>query len=59
MHLDSFYVSEHTHTQKKMYLYWYLNINKSHQQMLKQAESVCEKNIIFGYCCKGTSGVEK
>lgn len=27
--------------------------------MLKQTEIDCEKNIIFGYCCKGTISVKK
>lgn len=27
--------------------------------MLKQPEIDCDKNIIFGYCCKGTTGVKK
>lgn len=27
--------------------------------MLKQPEIDCEKNIIFGYCFKGTTGVKK
>lgn len=59
MQLDSFYVAKHTYKKGKKYLYWYLNINKSHQQMLKQLEIDCEKNIIFGYCCEGTTGVKK
>lgn len=44
---------------KKRNLYWYLNINKSHQHMLKKPEIDCEKNIVFGYCWKGTTGVKK
>lgn len=51
-----------THTygkQKKRNLYWYLNINKSHQHMLKKPEIDCEKNIVFRYCWKGTTGVKK
>lgn len=27
--------------------------------MLKQPEMECEKNIIFGYCCEGTTSVKK
>lgn len=49
-------MNTHIHTK---YLYLYLNINKSHQQMLKQVEIDCEKNIIFGYCSKGTTSVKK
>lgn len=54
------YVAEHTHKWKtEKNLYWYLNINKSHQHILKQPETDCEKNIVFGYCWKGTTGVKK
>lgn len=27
--------------------------------MLKQPETDCEKNIVFGYCQKGTTGAKK
>lgn len=27
--------------------------------MLKQPETDCEKNIVFGFCQKGTTGVKK
>lgn len=27
--------------------------------MLKQPEIDCEKNIVFGYCWKGTTGVKR
>lgn len=51
-------LSTHTQMEKKN-LYWYLNINKSHQHMLKRPETDCEKNIVFGYCWKGTIGAKK